>query len=123
MAVVASKLAVASWRPPGAQLQHRMVRACASSKMALHTQSSLPGHFLVQSLTVLSPLQLARVSPASSRCPSQSLVRATRLPQVILMESISSVGTRSMGTLYRINYSNKSMDESLRGHRLLYWLL
>lgn len=70
MAVVASKLAVASWRPPGAQLQHRMVRACASSKMALHTHSSLPGHFLVQSLTVLSPLQLARVSPASDSCPS-----------------------------------------------------
>ena len=64
MAVVASKLAVASWRPPGAQLQHRMVRVCDSSRMASHTHSSLPGDLLVQSRTVLSPLQLASVSPA-----------------------------------------------------------
>ena len=64
IAVVASKLAVASWRPPGAQLQQRMVRVCDSSRMALHIHSSLPGDFLVQSRTVLSPLQLASVSPA-----------------------------------------------------------
>ena len=63
MAVVASKLAVDRYLPSGDQLLHRMLRWCVSSSIAAHIQVSLvPG--LRQILTVLSPLQLAMLSPA-----------------------------------------------------------
>jgi hypothetical protein len=66
MATVRSKLAVASCLPLGDQEQERTVRVCISSSTALQR------HWLVvashiQILTVLSPLQLASMSPAHAR--------------------------------------------------------
>ena len=62
MAVVASKLAVARYRPSGDQLVHLMLRWCVSSRMAVHTQVSVEP-CCCQILTVLSPLQLAMLLP------------------------------------------------------------
>lgn len=67
IATVASKLAVARDLPSGDQLQQRMVLECASSRVAVQTHWLPPGCLLVHSLTVLSPLQLASVSPALHR--------------------------------------------------------
>lgn len=63
MAVVLSKLAVASWRPEGDQQQERTVRVCMSSRIALQRQRPV-AESCTQIRTVLSPLQLASMSPA-----------------------------------------------------------
>lgn len=64
MAVVASKLAVARQRPSGDQATQRMVRVCASSRIAAQLHASLPGCWRAHIRTALSPLQLASSSPA-----------------------------------------------------------
>lgn len=89
MATVASKLAVAKDLPSGDQLQLRMVLVCASSRVALQTQSLLPGCFLVHSLTVLSPLQLASVSPASPCHDDQQISSEHR-------DQVNALGTASI---------------------------
>lgn len=79
MATVASKLAVASALPVGLQATLRMVRVWHWSRMALqyHCPASLlllppllaevlPARRLDQILTVLSPLQLASMSPGEN---------------------------------------------------------
>lgn len=62
-AVVESKLAVASARPPGAHEQQRIVRSCASSRVASHLHELPSPSRVLQIRTVLSPLQLARWVP------------------------------------------------------------
>lgn len=62
MAVVLSKLAVASIWPSGAQQQDLTVLECISSNKTMHFQV-LPSAVSCQMRTVLSPLQLASESP------------------------------------------------------------
>ena len=72
IAVVASKLAVARQRPSGDQARARTVRDC-SSKMEVHAHwlslEATPGAQL-QMRTILSPLQLASILPATDTCAS-----------------------------------------------------
>lgn len=81
-AVVASKLAVARQRPSGDQATQRMVRVCASSRIAAQLHASLPGCWRAHIRTVLSPLQLANMSPAKKHTAPRNSMLADELPML-----------------------------------------